>query len=65
MSISKSMKNCNKFDKSLLNILACPVCKTDIKYNANTNQLICKKCRRIYPIRDGIPVMLKEEAIQN
>jgi len=47
-------------DKELLEILACPVCKGEIHLQGN--KLICKKCRKYYPIRDGIPVMLVEEA---
>ena len=47
-------------DKSLLDILACPACKTAVK--ADGEQLVCVQCGRRYPVRDGIPVMLIEEA---
>lgn len=47
-------------DPELLNLLACPVCKTGVRLNAI--QLVCVQCQRRYPIRDGIPVMLVEEA---
>ena len=47
-------------DKELLEILACPVCKSEIHLQGD--KLICNKCRKYYPIRDGIPVMLVEEA---
>jgi len=47
-------------DKELLEILECPVCKSEIHLQGD--KLICKKCRKYYPIRDGIPVMLVEEA---
>jgi uncharacterized protein YbaR (Trm112 family) len=47
-------------DKELLKILACPVCKTDVSLKNDT--LVCIKCRRAYPIREGIPIMLIEEA---
>lgn len=47
-------------DKELLDILACPVCKEDVELK--DNKLVCKKCGRKYPIRDGIPVMLIDEA---
>jgi len=47
-------------DKELLEILACPVCKTDVKIQ-NT-KIVCTKCGRRYPIKDGIPVMLIDEA---
>ncbi|MDD5614030.1 MAG: Trm112 family protein [Candidatus Omnitrophica bacterium] len=48
--------------KELLDILACPECKGDLELKGNSG-LLCKKCSLIYPIKDGIPVMLKEEAI--
>ena len=47
-------------DKELLEILACPVCKEQVVLDRD--MLACKKCRRRYPIRDGIPIMLVEEA---
>ncbi len=47
-------------DKKLLEILACPVCKADVKLEKG--KIICTKCGRRYPIRDGIPVMLESEA---
>jgi len=49
-------------DQKLLEILACPVCKVDIEYDEPNQKLICVKCKRKYPIRDGIPVMLESEA---
>lgn len=48
-------------DKKLLEILACPVCKKGVEYDKDKNRLICKKCKRSYPIKDGIPIMLVEE----
>ena len=50
-------------DKELLDILACPVCKTDVVLTEDKKGLKCVKCKRIYPIRDGIPIMLIEEAV--
>ena len=47
-------------DPKLLEILACPACKTDVRLDGD--RLICVQCGRRYPIRDGIPVMLVEEA---
>ncbi len=47
-------------NKSLLDILACPVCKS--KVEEKEGELVCASCRRHYPILNGIPVMLKEEA---
>ena len=48
--------------KELLDILVCPVCKTPVKLTADEQGLKCGQCRRIYPIRDNIPVMLVDEA---
>lgn len=48
--------------KELLEILACPLCKEEVKLTADGNGLKCEKCRRVYPIRDDIPIMLIEEA---
>ena len=47
-------------DPGLLEILACPMCKTEVKLEGE--RLVCVQCGRRYPIRDGIPVMLVEEA---
>jgi len=46
--------------KELLDVLACPLCKEPVKLEED--KLVCTKCGRRYPIRDGIPVMLVEEA---
>ena len=49
-------------DKELLDILACSACKGNVVYDKKNEKLICQKCGRRYPIRDGIPVMLIDEA---
>ncbi len=49
-------------DSQLLEILACPVCKEDVKLTADDKGLKCVKCHRVYPIKDDIPVMLIDEA---
>ena len=49
-------------DKKLLAILACPICKGDLKYDREKQELICKADGVAYPIRDEIPVMLEKEA---
>ena len=49
-------------DKELLNILACPACKGEVELQEN--KIVCIKCQRKYPIRDGIPIMLVDEAEQ-
>tara|TARA_Y100000031_G_C8108967_1_gene332497 strand:+ start:132 stop:308 length:177 start_codon:yes stop_codon:yes gene_type:complete len=50
-------------DQELLKILACPVCKTDVRLEGE--KIVCQSCRRKYPIKDGIPIMLVEEAELN
>ena len=49
-------------DPKLLEILVCPVCKGPLAYRKAEQELVCKADRLAYPIRDGIPVMLEEEA---
>jgi uncharacterized protein len=48
--------------KELLDILVCPLDKTPVKLTADGTGLKCSACRRVYPIRDDIPVMLIDEA---
>jgi uncharacterized protein YbaR (Trm112 family) len=48
--------------KYALDILVCPVCKTPVRLLADGLSLKCGTCRRVYPIRDDIPVMMPEEA---
>ena len=48
--------------KYALDILVCPVCKSKVELLADESGLKCISCRRVYPIRDEIPVMLPEEA---
>jgi uncharacterized protein YbaR (Trm112 family) len=53
--------------KELLDILACPACKNEVEltgYKEGEQGLRCAVCKCIYPIRDGIPVMLIDEAIK-
>ncbi|HSF71343.1 MAG TPA: Trm112 family protein [Methylotenera sp.] len=49
-------------DSKLLQILVCPVTKGPLIYDKKANELISKSARLAYPIRDGIPVMLEDEA---
>lgn len=49
-------------DKKLLDILVCPVCKGALYYNKGAQELICRLDRLAYPVRQGIPVMLEEDA---
>ena len=49
-------------DKRLLDILVCPLCKSQLHLDASAHELICKADRLAYPIRDDVPVMLVDEA---
>ncbi|HYZ83031.1 MAG TPA: Trm112 family protein [Bryobacteraceae bacterium] len=48
--------------KELLEILVCPFCKADLDLKPDESGLKCRQCKRVYPIRDEIPVMLIDEA---
>ena len=49
-------------NKRLLEILVCPICKGQLVYRKSADELVCKVDRLAYPIRDGIPLMLEQEA---
>jgi len=49
-------------DERLLSILACPICKGELKHNEENKELVCKFDGLAFPVRDGIPVMLEGEA---
>ncbi|MCL2076125.1 MAG: Trm112 family protein [Betaproteobacteria bacterium] len=49
-------------DTKLLDILVCPLCKGELQHNQAERELVCKPCKLAFPIRDGIPVMLEDEA---
>jgi hypothetical protein len=49
-------------DPKLLELLACPLTKGPLKWDANKSELISKAARLAYPVRDGIPIMLPSEA---
>jgi uncharacterized protein YbaR (Trm112 family) len=51
-------------DKKLLDILACPLCKSSLIYDKDKQELVCKPDNLAFPIRDEIPVMLEDEARQ-
>jgi len=51
-------------DKKLLDILACPACKSSLKYLKEEQELVCVPCRLAYAVRDDIPIMLINEARQ-
>ncbi len=51
-------------DARLLDILVCPICTGPLDFLKDRQELVCKADRLAFPIRDGIPVMLEEEARQ-
>ena len=51
-----------RVDPKLLEILVCPLTKGPLKYDSNTQELVSERAGLAYPIRDGIPIMLPDEA---
>lgn len=58
----KTSRQQHRVDPKLLEILVCPVTKSTLEYDEKAQELISRKARLAYPIRDGIPIMLPEEA---
>jgi uncharacterized protein YbaR (Trm112 family) len=58
------MAHANKVDPKLLEILVCPLTKGPLEYDAAAQELVSRKAGLAYPIRDGIPIMLIDEARQ-
>lgn len=56
------MSSANTVDPKLLEILVCPLTKTTLKYDAERGELISEAAGLAYPIRDGVPIMLPDEA---
>ena len=52
----------DSIDRKLLEILVCPVTKGTLEYDAARNELISRQAKLAYPIRNGIPIMLADEA---
>jgi len=50
--------------QELLAVLACPRCKGELEYRENDSALLCHRCRLKFEIRDGIPILLLDEAAQ-
>ncbi|HKY33847.1 MAG TPA: Trm112 family protein [Candidatus Polarisedimenticolia bacterium] len=50
-------------DPKLLEILACPVCKVPVDPTPSGDGLKCRQCRRVYPVKDDIPIMLVDQAV--
>ena len=58
----ESVAEVSRIDPRLLEILVCPLTKTTLEYDAVAQELISRVAKLAYPIRDGIPIMLPEEA---
>lgn len=52
------------FDPALLEILVCPISRSPLRYDGETQELVSDAAGLAYPVRDGVPVMLVEEARQ-
>jgi len=48
--------------KDLFNILACPICRANLRYTKDRKQLVCVKCAKKYPIMQGIPILKPQKA---
>ncbi|MBS7696921.1 MULTISPECIES: Trm112 family protein [unclassified Chelatococcus] len=62
MSEEPSLAEGTTVDPKLLEILVCPLTKASLEYDAARQELISRPAKLAYPIRDGIPIMLPEEA---
>lgn len=49
----------------LMEVLVCPSCRTKFAWDYESNELACTSCRLIYPVRDGIPILLVDQARQD
>lgn len=52
----------SKVDPKLLELLVCPLSKARLRFDREANELVSEKARLVYPIRDGVPIMLVSEA---
>jgi uncharacterized protein YbaR (Trm112 family) len=60
--VTEPTRASGKIDPRLLEILVCPLTKTTLEYDAEHQELISRAAKLAYPIRDGIPIMLPDEA---
>jgi len=60
--MSESSRAARIIDPKLLEILVCPLTKTTLEYDAARQELISRAAKLAYPIRDGVPIMLPDEA---
>ena len=62
MTDEKPTRGSGEIDRKLLEILVCPLTKTTLEYDRDNKELISRAAKLAYPIRDGIPIMLPDEA---
>jgi uncharacterized protein YbaR (Trm112 family) len=62
LTVSKGVKSVLMIPQDLLDILVCPICKKPLELRDNGQSLKCAQCRRVYPVRDNIPILLVDEA---
>ena len=60
--MTEPTRQARRIDPKLLEILVCPVTKQSLEYDRDKQELISRSAKLAYPIRDGIPIMLPEEA---
>ena len=60
--MSESVREAGRIDPKLLEILVCPLTKTTLEYDAERQELVSRAAKLAYPIRDGVPIMLPDEA---
>ena len=60
--MSETTREAGRIDPKLLEILVCPLTKTTLEYDASRQELVSRAAKLAYPIRDGIPIMLPDEA---
>jgi uncharacterized protein YbaR (Trm112 family) len=56
------MEKKDPIPEDLFNILACPVCRANMRYTKDRKQLVCVKCGKKYPIKQGVPILLPQKA---
>ena len=59
---SKTAETARKLDPAVLELLVCPVSRGPLSYDEKAQELVSKEAKLAYPVRDGIPIMLPEEA---
>jgi uncharacterized protein YbaR (Trm112 family) len=62
MNTTPTERPAGSVDPKLLEILVCPITKSTLEYDAGRQELVSRAAKLAYPIRDGIPIMLPEEA---